>query len=558
MMRFVLVHSVCWVIGAMLVLQATAQTTGTCAEAEAEAYLDVNNVRARIFNNGALFWRGTPFVYHVPKEDSVSALFTSSIWIGGYVGGELRVAAARYHSWQFWPGPLDDLGNPPADCTPYDQIYEITRDDFITYAETGVPTDNLRDWPWHLGAPIIDGDGIDGNYDLDGGDRPALMGDQMLWWVMNDAGNEHKVSGSDTPPIGMEVHGSAFAFNRPNSFFSNVTFYRYVLHYKGPTPFEDAYFGVFSDPDLGNFDDDWVGSDSTLHLAYVYNSDDFDEGGDGYGQAPPATGYTILRSADAPPGDRLDNDRDGTADEPGEQRGLTSFMFYNGGGCVTCDPYRGQGYYYYMQARWRDGRPVTLGGNGRDFSNIPTRFMFSGNPVTRAYWTEMNADGQGTSIAPADRRFVAGSGPFEMQPGSTQEILFAIVWARGDDHLDSVRLLKNQTRRLHEVAERILVPNATVPSKTRREPDPVLGFAQNYPNPFRRSTTIRYSVPQPMYVRLTVYDVLGRTLLHLVDEHQTPGIYEVPFNADALPSGLYIYQITLDHLRFTRRMTLVR
>ena len=171
-----------------------------------------------------------------------------------------------------------------------------------------------------------------------------------------------------------------------------------------------------------------------------------------------------------------------------------------------------------------------------------------------------NIDGQGQAYEPFDTRFSMSSGPFTMQPGQTEEFVFAVVWARGEDRFDSVRRLKAATVRLHAGADVFLVPDATPQVAIPLPPEPVypLGFAQNYPNPFSGSTTIRYSVPQPMYVRLTVYDVLGRTLLRLVDEQHPPGIYEVPFDANALPSGIYIYQITLDHLRFTRRMTLVR
>ena len=376
----------------LLVQHAAAQAAGACAPATADAYLDVGNVRARIFNDGALFWKGDPYVYAVPKAGGVNALFSSSIWIGGLVGGELRVAATRYSRWQFWPGPLDDHGNPPDDCTPFDRIYQITRDDLIAYAETGQPTDNLLAWPWQLGAPVVDGDGIPDNYNLDGGDRPALTGDQMLWWVMNDAGGEHLQPGSDTPPIGMEVRASVFGFDRPRSPMSNVSFYRYVLHYKGDAPFENAYFGFYADPDLGFFLDDYVGSDSTLHLAYVYNSDDLDERDGGYGAAPPAAGYTFLRTAPAD-ADGRDNDRDGAVDEPGEMLGLTSFMYFNSGGCRRCEPYTGPAYYNIMQARWKGGKPLTQGGNGYDFSDIPTKFMFSGDPVSGAFWSERNIDG---------------------------------------------------------------------------------------------------------------------------------------------------------------------
>ena len=78
---------------------------------------------------------------------------------GGLVESELRIAATRYGEWEFWPGPLDDLGNPPADCAPYDRLWEVTRDDLTAFNATGVASENLQAWPWQLGAPVIDGDG---------------------------------------------------------------------------------------------------------------------------------------------------------------------------------------------------------------------------------------------------------------------------------------------------------------------------------------------------------------------------------------------------------------
>jgi hypothetical protein len=60
-----------------------------------------------------------------------------------------------------------------------------------------------------------------------------------------------------------------------------------------------------------------------------------------------------------------------------------------------------------------------------------------------------------------------------------------------------------------------------------------------------------------MHVHLSVYDVLGREVALLVDERQEGGIYEVPFEAGSLPPGVYLYRIAMDHLRFTRTMTLL-
>ncbi len=144
-----------------------------------------------------------------------------------------------------------------------------------------------------------------------------------------------------------------------------------------------------------------------------------------------------------------------------------------------------------------------------------------------------------------------------MQPGEELEFTFAFVWSRGADHLDSVRQLRDDVRHLHAHTDFLLEPVSITYEKSP-EPEHVLGFAQNYPNPFSETTTIRYSVPEEMAVRLRVYDVLGREITTLVDEHLRPGIYTADFDGTELPGGLYVYRIEMAHMTFTRRMMLVR
>ena len=71
---------------------------------------------------------------------------------------------------------------------------------------------------------------------------------------------------------------------------------------------------------------------------------------------------------------------------------------------------------------------------------------------------------------------------------------------------------------------------------------------QNYPNPFNPSTKIKYSIPtnvkgEMSNVILKVYDVLGNEIKTLFDEEKSPGTYEVTWNANDLPSGVYFYQL---------------
>ena len=59
-------------------------------------------------------------------------------------------------------------GRPPEDCAAYDTIYEVSRAD-MELASLNDFTDQVQNWPAHLGAPVVDGDGVTGNYNLEAG-----------------------------------------------------------------------------------------------------------------------------------------------------------------------------------------------------------------------------------------------------------------------------------------------------------------------------------------------------------------------------------------------------
>ncbi len=235
---------------AVLTASVQAQSVGTCEPAEAEAYLDVGNVRAKVFNSGNLFWdKYYPYVYEIPKGSGKHSFRTASFWIAGFVEDSLRVAAPQYWLNDFWPGPLQATDPAANLCTESNRIFEITRSDISGYIGYDTASENLRAWPAHLGAPVVDGDGAPTNYNLAGGDRPSLLGDQSLWWVMHDGGAQDEAN--FTAPIGLEVRVTAFAFDAPGV-VGNSTFFRYILQYKGAKPLVQAYIAFYVDSDLGS------------------------------------------------------------------------------------------------------------------------------------------------------------------------------------------------------------------------------------------------------------------------------------------------------------------
>ena len=67
----------------------------------------------------------------------------------------------------------------------------------------------------------------------------------------------------------------------------------------------------------------------------------------------------------------------------------------------------------------------------------------------------------------------------------------------------------------------------------------------NYPNPFRNTTQIVYTLPEQGHVKLTVTNMFGAVITTLVDAEQASGSYTLTVNPSDLnmKSGVYLYQI---------------
>ncbi|MFA5403514.1 MAG: YCF48-related protein [Ignavibacteria bacterium] len=87
---------------------------------------------------------------------------------------------------------------------------------------------------------------------------------------------------------------------------------------------------------------------------------------------------------------------------------------------------------------------------------------------------------------------------------------------------------------------------------------------QNYPNPFNPETNIKYQIPENKFVMLKVFDILGREVATLVNEKQSPGIYETQFSINSItnnliPSGIYFYSLYMDGVRMdTKKLVLLK
>jgi len=85
----------------------------------------------------------------------------------------------------------------------------------------------------------------------------------------------------------------------------------------------------------------------------------------------------------------------------------------------------------------------------------------------------------------------------------------------------------------------------------------------NYPNPFNPVTTLRYDLPEDLFVSITVYDMLGNVVSNLVNKDENSGYKSVQWNAtndkgQPVSAGVYLYTIQGGDFRQTRKMVLLK
>ncbi|MEO8209766.1 MAG: T9SS type A sorting domain-containing protein [bacterium] len=81
---------------------------------------------------------------------------------------------------------------------------------------------------------------------------------------------------------------------------------------------------------------------------------------------------------------------------------------------------------------------------------------------------------------------------------------------------------------------------------------------QNYPNPFNNSTVIEFEINNSDNYKFEIFDMLGKKVDEVFNNHKTPGTYKVNYNADKLSSGIYLYRLSSDELNLSKKFILVK
>ena len=549
-------------------------------------FLDINNINARFNVSGSDFWdplTGDPS-FEAPKGSGKHSMFTSGLWIGGKANnGSLHLAAVRYvgSGNDYYPGPMMNGSSYSAyEDSIWNKMWKISKAEvdihMTSWSQPGytAPSDFIS-WPAHGDitkgqaadlAPYYDHN-QDGSYNPYDGDFPLIRGDQAIYFLRNDDRDVHNESGGEK--LGIEIHGMAYAFAcSPDSALNNTIFVNYQIVNRSGNTYDSTIIGMNFDPDIGDYTDDYIGSDVARSTAFAYNGPAIDGSGapNHYGaNPPPAQGMTILKGPlmDA---DGMDNPAggcdesvnglgfgDGITDN--ERFGMTNFLFYCNpgvGGCngtIQGDPATSVNYYSYLRGYWKDGSRMVYGGNGHvsnctscEFANFmfpsdsdPCNWGTAGvQPGDTNSWTEQEAGNQAN-----DRRGIASAGSFTFEVGDTIE--FEVAYVFGRDYVDSLNswssviVMNERIDSIRSYYDNDLSPCGSFTLDLAEESG-IGSSITIFPNPAKDMLTIK-SVKSLKNVQYGIYDLLGKTIKKgYLPLSGKLNIYEIP-------KGIFILKV---------------
>lgn len=505
-------------------------------------------------------------------------LWNSGFNITGKAGEQYWGSGSATHHNQrdFLPGPVNSISGDPRST-----IFTINKSD----EPFGISWQKYK-FAVETGAPFYDGNGdqlynpvdLNNNGQWDSNeDAPILLGDSHSYQVMNDGLPPSQRRYFGTAPMDIEVRQQIISRQQTSPGLDEIFFVRYTLTSKSTHDvFDSVYFSINTDPDLGNYQDDLIGSDTMLRGGYVYNSgpdNQFDGTAPAFIQTFITTPYSYI-----PGTTYIDNNMNNLFDE-GIDTPLDSVALNYGPvlgikwvrGAATSPLASFAQFDAYPHTlvpndlrelrnlqqggKNMDGTPLNpcawLYGNGGMLSGCGTldpRYVYSGNPLDGTGWLN--------NIA-FDQSYLLSAGPFRMEKDKPVDFVVGYSAAISTTPLLSVLKAKQAAGNAANIYHSNFTqftsaeePYAAIPAGFHLE--------QNYPNPFNPETLIRYNLAEKGIVRLTVYDPLGRQIKVLLNEFREAGAYQLLFNAASLSSGIYFYRLQINGYEDVKKMVILK
>lgn len=571
--------------------------------------LMINNINAGVNADGMLFCDNNEIPdlgsggnmkahFEYPKGSGTSTIFNSLLWIGGLSDQDTLFFAGekyRMNGTDFQPGPVSSLYD-SAYARKYWKLWKLNKSDVDFHQanwwkEGYQAIEDISSWPGNGDpqngqaeqlAPYYDSN-QDGKYTPLLGDYPLIRGDQCIFFMCNDDRIHTESMGK---PLKVEIHGMVYAYNAPDdSVLSNTVFVHYDLINHSQNTYYNTYAGIFTELDLGNPWDDYVGSEVTRSSFYCYNGDAFDDDftfsnsdtrNKGYGAFPPAQSVTVLagpfmdKDGSDNPGGGCDfsvnglNFGNGIPDD--ERIGLTHFTYSppSTGPIPPYFQYYPEDFYNSMQGIWHDETPFSYG--WRAFSYDPRsvgpacNFIFPGDSDPLNWGTNCvfpndgyNQDGKfwtdSATAVPGDRRGLGSLGPFTFEPGQVQEIELAFCAANGWNGPQSSidQLMKNIDSLRAKVRNgKIIIPNDYLGYRENKLSGKILKI---FPNPANDHLILILPENIDPGTGYLIQNILGET----VKSGSINSAPEFRIDINQLKAGFYILNLNSNEGRLSAK-----
>lgn len=389
--------------------------------------LDVNNINAGFTAGKPFFWsdsiRGGNH-YEVPRGSGSTSIFGGSLWLSGLdQGNNLRVSSFLYDE-PIASGPIADTYTAAYDSM-YSKVWKVTHAEILYHiahhTDAGyILPDHIAHWPGNgntangeaaILAPFIDQNN-NGIYEPALGDFPDICGDQAIFMMYNNEAPGSGTFNNSCSKLRVEYHVLAYArASALDTALDNTVFLKTDIINHASESYHDLYFSNYVIADLGCYQNDHVGCDTALNSFFAYNDLQITDSSTlcpasphyhGYAHTKVAQGYTFL------------------------DRHMSSFISFSSnasptGGPSTCADTRN------MQiGLWRNGTPITYGGNGyqNTATNIP--YVYPGDPSNPSEWSELYPQ-TGSPIQSGSRQVAASTSVGTLAPGQTATINMAYV-----------------------------------------------------------------------------------------------------------------------------------
>ena len=497
---------------------------------KAQYVFEGTNLRATLNNAGDLFYDPNTFFpgFEIPKNSGLHTVYIGQFWIGGIdsATGNLAVSAQTYrqiiNTW--YGGPISNVYTGF-----YDSVYHATQqevnDHLANFNNPGYqPPQNFLSWPARgivpngepsNMAPFVDHN-LDGFYNPMDGDHPKVRGGgAAAYMIFNDARDTFPPQGTPCC-LGVDVHQYVYDLSGINSDLENTLFMNYKVVNRSSNNYEDVFFGLWLDGDIGNWTDDFIGCDTSQNIFFTYNADNMDEGPYGYGQNPPAQGTIFLSHP------------------------LSRFMTYNNtADSINGNPSTDSDFYNYMRANWRDGRSVTLGGNGMDTSSSAVNHIYSGNG-----WTE-----EAVGNPPGDRRMLGTVGPLNLKAGDSTCLDIAMLFFRDNQN----NLLNRDSLIRHAAVVQNFYDTHTLSCFDPFSLPILLGLPGTdpeikiFPNPASESLNILLGF-EGVPFRIEIFNTKGELVRDLQGNEEL-----VQVDISDIPKGLYMLKVRIGSTLVTQK-----